>query len=38
MVALFVGDPKFDQKSKARGLNPDDVRRSMNVDGTTVKK
>jgi hypothetical protein len=29
MVALFEDDPKFDQKCKARGLDPEDVRRSL---------
>jgi hypothetical protein len=29
MTALFVDDPKFDQKCRARGLDPDAVRQSM---------
>ena len=33
MIVLFVDDPKFNQKCKARGLDPDDVRRSMNMKG-----
>jgi hypothetical protein len=31
MVALFVDDPKFDQKCRARGLDPDEVRSSMSL-------
>ena len=38
MVVLFMDDPKFDQKCKARGLDPDDVRRSMNMKGHSVIK
>ena len=38
MVVLFWDDPKFDQKCKARGLDPDDVRRSMNMKGHSVIK
>ena len=37
MITLFMDDPKFDQKCKARGLDPEDVRRSMNVKGPSVK-
>ena len=37
MVVLFWDDPKFDQKCRARGLDPDDVRRSMNEKGHSVK-
>ncbi len=29
MVALFVNDPKFEQKCRARGLDPDTARESM---------
>ena len=38
MIVLFMDDPKFDQKCRARGLDPDDVRRSMNAKGHSIKK
>ena len=31
MVALFVDDPKFNQKCMARGLDPEQVRSSMSL-------
>jgi hypothetical protein len=38
MVVLFMDDPKFDQRCKARGLDLEDVRRPMNVKGHSVKR
>jgi len=29
MVALEIGDPRFELKCRSRGLDPDDVRRQM---------
>ena len=37
MTVLFWDDSKFDQKCRARGLDPDDVRRSMNEKGHSEK-
>lgn len=31
MVALFVDDPKFNQKCMARGLDSDEMRSSMSL-------
>lgn len=31
MITLSVDDLKFDQKCKARGFDPDEVRRSMKM-------
>jgi len=38
MIVLFWDDPKFDQKCRARGLDPDEVRRSMNMKGHSAKR
>ena len=37
MIVLFLDDQKFNQKCKARGLDPDDVRWSMNEKGHRIK-
>ena len=37
MIVLFMDDPKFDQKCMARGLDPEEVRGSMNVTGHSLK-
>ena len=37
-IVLFGDDPKFNQKCKGHGLDPEDVRCSMNVKGPSVKR
>ena len=38
MIVHFMDDPKFDQKCKTRGFDPEVLRHSMNVKGHSVKR
>jgi hypothetical protein len=37
LIVLFMDDPKFDQKCRARGLDPEEVQGSMIVTGHSLK-